>query len=348
MALRYPNRGIRNMLNSIVPNWLANRPPFNTGFKILYAIALAFDVLVEIMLQGLYAAMPGKGTPTALGVIGQGRGILQGLTEANSDFATRLRNWLAYWFNAGSGEILAEMLRRFLPGNPQVTIWDRSGNYAISWPNGSTSFGKDTNWNWDGVSNPERSGWWSDIWIAVYPDPWVTWEVGGGGGATGWTNNAAKLQWRSNASQWSSTISYNVGDYTVRLGIQYQSLASNNINFPPESNPGQWGISANPAPPPGGLGIGHQVPRVAVDGIYQIVSTWKGAHTFVVALMFTNISTLFQPGELLLFYQPNGAWGRWGRWSSASNAWIPARTRELTLIGTYKGHCRYWTPGNGG
>lgn len=296
MALKYPNRGIRHALAGIVPNWLSNRPPFNTGFKILYAIALVFDVLVEMMLQGVYAAMPGKGTPTALGFIGQGRGILQGLAETNVDYAKRLRNWLTFWYNAGSGEVLAQMIQSFLPNSPRVTVIDRSGNFVIANQNGTTAFQRDATWNWDGISNPERMGWWSDIWVIVWPDPWATWEIGGGGGATGWTNTAAKAQWHTGGPQ--------------------------------------------------GMGIGHQVPRVAVDGIYQIVSTWKGAHTFLVAIVFTTVQGLFSPGTLGTGGNPDGTWGRWGKFDGTK--WVPSRTRELTVAGTYVGHCRYWTPGNGG
>lgn len=299
MALKYPNRGLRHALTSMVPNWLSNRPGANVGFRILYSIALMFDVLVEMMLQGLYAAMPGKGTPTALGVLGQSRGILQGLTETNSAFAVRLRNWLFYWYNAGSGEILAQMIQSFLPGNPQVRIVDRSGNWVTAFQNGTTQAQVDTAWNWDSISNPERANWWSDIWIIVYPDPWVTWEPNNGAGpGTGWANAAAQTQWSSGGPQ--------------------------------------------------GLGIGHQVPRVAVDGILQIVATWKGAHTYVVAIMFTNILGLFTPGSLTSYGNPDGTWGNWGKFSSLLGVWVPARTRELTIFGQYVGHVRYWTPAKGG
>jgi hypothetical protein len=85
-----------------------------------------------------------------------------------------------------------------------------------------------------------------------------------------------------------------------------------------------------------------------VDGILQIVSTWKGAHTYVVAMMFTNIDGIFTPGSLSSFGNPDGTWGNWGKYSSLTGTYVPARTRELTVFGLYVGHVRYWTPAKGG
>ena len=169
------NRGIRDALKSIVPNWLSNRLKRNTGFKVLWTWALLADGLVEVMLEGFRAAMPGKGTPTALGLIGQSRGIPRGIGESADAYAARLREWLTLWENAGSDETLMALLQAFLgvdnsrPLSP-MRIVDRRGNFTSIDQFGVTSRTVDTNWNWDSISNPERSTWWSDIWIIVYVD----------------------------------------------------------------------------------------------------------------------------------------------------------------------------------
>ena len=294
-------RGIRHALTSMVPNWLSNRPTLNVGFRSLYALAMVFDFLVEMMLQGVYAAMPGKGTSTALPFIGASRGILQGLTESNTSFAVRLRNWLTFWYNAGSAEVMAQMIQSFLPNNPVVRIVDRAGNWVTANQDGTTTFARDPLWNWDSVSNPERAGWWSDIWVIVYPDPWISWETGVNPAQfpDGWTNPLANTQWQSGGPQ--------------------------------------------------GVGIGHNVPRIAVDGILSIVSTWKGAHTYVVAMIFTTIAGLFKPGASTNPGAPDGTWGQWGKYNAGTGTYVPSRTRELNIVGPgYVGHARYWTPLNGG
>jgi hypothetical protein len=272
------------------------------------------DLLIEMMLQGYYAAF-GVGTPTALPVLAQARGILQGLAETDQHFAARLQQWLTYWYDAGSAEMLGFMLQNFIPGSPTIIVWERSGRYTITYsPTASQpireffgAFGNDPNWNWDSVSNPERAGWWSDIWIVVYPDPYADWELPLIP-ETGWSNPAAAAQWASGGPQ--------------------------------------------------GLGIGHQVPRILVDGVLSIISTWKGAHTYVEAIIWTtaplsDISTpfagmpyLFCPTFLTTFAgNPDGTWGNWGKFSGGMT--VASRTRETTLSGvTY--HTRYWIPPGGG
>lgn len=180
---QYPNRGLRHALNSIVPNWLSNRKGLRTGFTILWVIALICDELLQACLEGLRAAFPGKGDPSALPYIGQSRGILQGALEPNDHYATRLRAWLDTWTNAASAEIMGLQIQGFLYGvaplgaNPTIRIVDRSGNWVTINPDGSTTFSFDSTWNWDSISNPERSGYWSDIWIIVYPTIWLTYTT---------------------------------------------------------------------------------------------------------------------------------------------------------------------------
>lgn len=279
-------RGLRDGLKAIVPNWLANRPGLNIGFKFLYVIALMGDVMLEVALQGVRASWPGRGTNTALALVGQGRGILRGESETNRSYAARLRAWLTTWENAGSAEVLAQQIQAYLANTPIVRVVDRSGNWVTANADGTTTFQVDTTWNWDGVSNPERAGWWSDLWIIVTPSEWPVYAGG--------------LEDPAFEAAWGTTT---------------------------------------------GFGLGHEVPRAAVDAILGLVHAWKGAHTWVEAIIFSSNPALFQPGHLGVVGNPDGTWGKWSK--NVQGVQTPARTTviEASIGG---GTVRYWEPAGGG
>ena len=173
-------RGFRNSLLSRVPNWLSNRPSLNTGFKFLYVVALMLDVQLKQAIEGVRSWFPGYVSKnatgyldptTALPLIAENRGIIQGETETDAAYAARLIGWLEDWEAAGSSEILAKMIQSYLGNTPTVRIVDRAGNWVSvdSSGNVTKTFAA---WNWDSLSNPERAGWWSDLWIIVYPTEW--------------------------------------------------------------------------------------------------------------------------------------------------------------------------------
>jgi hypothetical protein len=165
---------LRDIVQKVVPVWLRDRTGFKVGYTFLYVIAAWFDVVIDRCLQGTIAAFPGVGTPTALTDVGRTRGIVQGITESQGHYATRLVGWLESWAVETSIQI-AQQLHEYLPNNPAVTvIWrDRPSLGLLSqWimvaADGSVSFATAA-WDWDHVSNPERRNWWSDMWIVIYP-----------------------------------------------------------------------------------------------------------------------------------------------------------------------------------
>ena len=264
-------RGLRNSLLSLVPNWLSNRPGLNTGFKWLYVMALMGDCMLEAALEGVRASWPGKGTPDALPYIAQGRGLVQGETESNTAFEARLIAWRTTWQNAGSDEILALMIQSYLGNDPTVTIVNRAGVWVTAAPGGMTSM-TTAAWNWDGTSGTDTysaaqvAGWWSDIWIIVYPCEWAIEPTTSG------TLDAAH-------------------------------------------------------------GIDHMVtPSPTVDAILGLVRTWKGAHTFVRAIIWTYSATAFTPAN------PT-ADGNYGNWYKMVNG-VAVQSRNTSA--------RYWEPGGGG
>jgi hypothetical protein len=274
-------RGLRNGLLSIVPKWLSNRPALNSGFKILYVIALMGDCMIETALEGVRAAWPGRGTPTADPLIGQSRGIAQGEAESSASYEARLRAWLTTWQNAGSSEVLSQAIQSYLGNNPIVRIVDRSGNWVTANQDGTTTYLPAGTaawvWNWDQLNNPERDGWWADLWIIVYP------------------------------TEWSIT------------GTTLSSLI------------GIWGTYT-------GVGTGHAVPRAAVDAILGLVAQWKGAHTWIEAIIYSYDATLFNPSTINAG-NPDGTWAFWSKPSG--------NTRVVARNGSTNGKVRYWIPAAG-
>ena len=280
-------RGFRSSLLSYVPRWLANRPGLNTGYRVLYTIARQLDQALEVTVQGIRCWFPGYpvappghevvDATTALPYAGRSRGIIQGQSESAASFAKRLIGWLQDWQNAGSSEVLAKQIQAYLGNNPTIRIVDRSGFWVTIDPSGNVTT-TTAAWNWDGTSNPERVGWWSDVWIIIYPTEWPI------------------------------------------TGTSLAALV------------GAWGTY-------NGIGTGHQVDRGSVSAILSMVAQWKGAHSYVQAIIWSYDATLFVPGAPAAG-DPDGTWGYWAK--EVAGALVPART------GAADGRVRYWIPPFGG
>lgn len=168
-------RGARYYLATYTPKWLSSRPRWQNAWRTLWAIAAVVDGLHAWMLQGLFAAFPGIGTPTALPLIGQSRGLVQGPNESAAAFAVRCANWRTTWANAGGDEMLAEQIQAYCQTTtkPTVSIVTRAGHWTVMYPDGSYSYFSGVPLGWDENSNPSWSTYWSDIWIIVSPPPWA-------------------------------------------------------------------------------------------------------------------------------------------------------------------------------
>lgn len=131
------------------------------------------DAAAELLVQGLKATWPGQGTPTALPLIGRSRGILRGLGESDASYGARLITWLDKWRAAGSAEGIASAIAEYLPTPPKIRVITRSG-YWVTRNTDGTIDRDEAAWDWDSVSNPERSTYWSEIWVVVYTSTWGT------------------------------------------------------------------------------------------------------------------------------------------------------------------------------
>jgi len=163
---------LRDAFARYVPVWLAARPGFRTAFTVLWVLVASLDVLLEACVQGLNAFLPGVGTPTALPFHARNRGLLRGQSDTDESFALRLRAWLDRWATAGSSLSVALALHEFLANRPMVRAITRAGVWVTVHADGSVSRTRAA-WDWDSVSNPERAGWWSEMWIVIYPTPWA-------------------------------------------------------------------------------------------------------------------------------------------------------------------------------
>lgn len=254
------SRGLRDGLKSYVPKWLSNRAGLNAGFKVLYTIAAMGDYMLEEGLQGVRSAWPGKGTPDALPLIGQSRGLLQGPLEPNATYVARLLNYLTTWQNAGSAETLVSVIQAYMIGQgslglgnlPVVRLVDRAGNWTTANADGSiTETSSPFNWDqslgWDDgrVHQPGNvvSGYWSDIWLIIAP-------------STG-----------------SSPI------YAEYTGTSDPAWTAN------------FGKGAT-------LGGGFQIPLSVADDILAMIANFKAAHTWVRAIIWPADSTSFAPASV--------------------------------------------------
>jgi hypothetical protein len=252
-------RGLRDAVKSIVPKWLSDRPGLNAGFSVLYTVALMGDAMIETVLEGVRASWPGKGTPDADPFIGQGRGLLQGPSEPSATYEARLRAWLTTWQNAGSDEVLLQVLQAYLIGQgslgagvqPIVRIVTRAGNWTVASSSGAITQSTGTfNWDqalgWDDgtVHQPAIvvTGYWSDAWLVIAP-------------ATG------------------STPIY--PPYTSTSDPAWLS------NFGPGAQ----------------LGGGFQIPLSVADGVRSIVNSFKAGHEWIRAIIWASDSTSFAPGN---------------------------------------------------
>lgn len=173
-------KGFRDSFLAYTPVWLQNRQDYvsgalkNAAARLLFSMIFPLDVAVQTILEGLKAAWPGVGTPSALPIIAQGRALLRGETESDASFSLRLVNWLFTWSqnNSFPNEQLARQIQAYLGNTPLVRIVDRAGQWTTVDATGVATEATAA-WNWDGVSNPERAQLWSDLWIIIYPCEWT-------------------------------------------------------------------------------------------------------------------------------------------------------------------------------
>jgi len=280
-------RGLRNTF--VVPRWLANRPGKNVGYKLIYACLMLLDIFIEWAVESVRAGWPGEGTPTALPLIGRSRGILRGPSEDDDTFIARLIAWLDTWKQAGSSVGLADQIRSYLIGQ------------------GSLGAGIQPC-----VRIVDRSGNWtiahSDGSVEFASGAWNWDEV------LGWDDGVARRPAATVDGYWS--------DIWVIIACEQSPPRPVYPVYASTSDPA-WvaNFGTNAA-----LGGGCQIPLEVTDGILQIVANWKGAHTWVRAIILPADLTSFTPATPTA----DGTFGNWSKLSGTAQ--VPARTAGARFI----------------
>lgn len=162
-------RSFRDSLRNFVPAWLSDRPGFSTGVQILYVLAGYFDDAMEAAIEGTRAGWPGSDNRTDnLDLIGASRLIFKGETETTAHYVPRARAWNTTLRDMGGDVGLATQLHEWIANNPKIRLISRNGLFTTVDTDGTVTQVQGS-WDWDSVSNPERSAMWWDYWIVVYP-----------------------------------------------------------------------------------------------------------------------------------------------------------------------------------
>src|SRR5580704_5202873 len=351
--------GWRNSLRNLVTNWQSYRPNAQNGWIWLWSMVLPLDIELENMLQSVNDWAPGSpdASPSALPLIGQSRGILQGEAETDDHYAQRLIAWRLTTKKNGDSLTPAQQIQNYLGNTPTVRVFERlfsltgapQATYYTANPDGTTSKVV-ANWDWDSV--------------------------------TGWTDDKTTYAGASGFTAWAPSHPYAPGSQVItpQTGLVYQATAvlgtgtsgGSSPVFPEPigatvvDNPGpnqitwtaiegdapftrafwsdlwivvypcEWPVTGTTLASLGpiwgrtDIGMGHAVPVVARDAVLRIVDEWKGAHTFVRAIIWSYDSTLFDPANPSASGNPNGTWGQ-----------------AFNRTGQDDGRVRYWEPARG-
>jgi hypothetical protein len=100
----------RELLSTIVPPWLRRR----IGGGIMYAFALQFDALVELVAAAVKIRFPGVYSAESLPLLSRERGIRQGHGETDISFGKRLNAFLpAHKDRGGPYQLLEQIFARY-------------------------------------------------------------------------------------------------------------------------------------------------------------------------------------------------------------------------------------------
>jgi hypothetical protein len=179
------------------------------AWQVLEPLGRAMDKLVQETLEAVRLRYPGVCPEDALSIHGLCRRIPRAGGESSAAYRRRLLLWLDLWAHAGLPLGLLYAVQSFIfPGYPRVRLVARAGWWytldegasrdlspweALTLPCAPLSDGRaspyryvpavgasprakfwlhlaiPSNWDWDSVSNPERSESWWDYNIIVYP-----------------------------------------------------------------------------------------------------------------------------------------------------------------------------------
>jgi len=135
------------------------------GSRLMYALTVVFDALIDVVAYGLRAKYPSFASPRGLAVIARDRGIVRGIAEADSRLATRCLQWLDDRKTRGNPLALMRQIRGYCGDQVAIRIVNNAGAWHSLDANGVWSYqAPNGNWDWDGVDK-----WWR-FWVIIYPN----------------------------------------------------------------------------------------------------------------------------------------------------------------------------------
>ena len=306
----------RDVIKSLSPPWLAD----GIAEKILYAIGLGGDAVLEKLNQAIRARLPGRCDPSALPLLGNDRVMAQGPNESNSAFSIRLKKAFDTWQRAGARRSVLQQVLGYVanPNNVSTTGQVPIGAIVGSTPGGayatwdvfySTS---DTsqpphhqrvapaNWNWDGKYGA------SQAYLVLYFPLVASATAGTAASVTALSNGFATITGLSGMAASSTTSclvvtgaasAANNGTFQIAQVLSASSvLVANPSAVVGDANNGaiRWTLATypalGPAPAWGTPGItwgaansfswGLNVSASYFAGLRSLVQTWKNAATF--------------------------------------------------------------------
>lgn len=232
----------RDRLYQACPVWLRAW----WGSRLLYAIGLMFDALLEWANMAVHARLASwcaSNALDALAVHGRDRGIRRGFAESATSYAARLSTWWEARKQKGSRWATMDQIAGYLSGY-SVTIRTVNGNgaWCTRLPDGTREYHRSspTNWDWDG-----NAAAWSRYWVILYPPAtlWTddgawddpgTWDDGGTWDTTATPDQVATI--RAIVKEWNPP-------HAKCAGIL---IALNSVDFAPDGSgagfpAGDWG-----------------------------------------------------------------------------------------------------------
>lgn len=145
----------RDRVRLVTPPWLRN----GVAAKLLYAIAMQFDALTDMVTAAVKIRFPGLYSDESLPMIGRERRIRRGRVEPSATYAKRLPRWLTDHKTRGGPYAMLAQLFAYYDGNHfPIRLVYRSGRAFDMDVDGNVTM-LDVTWNPDAV--PEQwARWW--------------------------------------------------------------------------------------------------------------------------------------------------------------------------------------------
>lgn len=140
-----------------------------------YAVGVALDAIVDWMIDGVKASMPGSGPEDALAYIGRDMQIDRGPNETSAHYIERLRNAIpSHRIRGNGGEMLRQLTAWFSPSTltPIRLVSNNAVWHEINLTTEVvTKTDVGTNWDWDAYTAVR---WWRG-WVIIDSSagPWT-------------------------------------------------------------------------------------------------------------------------------------------------------------------------------